>query len=197
MPPGPLSSSTVQLKAQVSAAVQAPLASGSGGGSGNLLLKTLHKPAEAARPEGSQSQAIELGKHSTSSTPSQVRRCTVLRSSLRCSLSWYLCQECATSSDNQAPDTPRILVQSGDPSHDCHLRRSYWQPGSSSAGLQHQRQEGAKGLANRAIAAVYCPAWRLKLCAQSYGQQTIINLTSLLPSSRACWRLQRTLCWAP
>jgi hypothetical protein len=71
--PGTLSSSTTQLKAQVSAAVQAPSASGSGGGSGNLLLKTLHKPAEAARAEGSQSQTLEFGKHSTSSTPSQVQ----------------------------------------------------------------------------------------------------------------------------
>jgi hypothetical protein len=90
--PGTLSSSTVQLKAQVSAAVQAPSASGSGGGSGNLLLKTLHKPAEAARAEGSQAQIAELGKHSTSSTPSQVTSisyCHVVES--LCSCCWNLC----------------------------------------------------------------------------------------------------------
>ena len=74
-PPGNLSSSTVQLKPQVSAAAPAPSASGSGSGGGNLLLKSLHKPAEAASAEGSQAQTVEFGKHSTSSTPSQVRRC--------------------------------------------------------------------------------------------------------------------------
>ena len=68
--PGTLGSSMVQQKPQISAAVQAPSTSGSGGGGGNLLLKTLHKSAEA---EGSQSQTLEPGKHSTSSTPSQVK----------------------------------------------------------------------------------------------------------------------------
>jgi hypothetical protein len=70
----PGSSSTLQLKPQASAAAAAQAAVGSSGGSGgSLLLKTSHKSAAAGRAEGSQSQTVELEKHSISSTPSQVR----------------------------------------------------------------------------------------------------------------------------
>lgn len=69
--PGNSSGTTLQQKPQASADVQGAAASGSG--SGSLLLKTVHKPAEADRAEGSQSLTVDIEKRSISSTPSQVR----------------------------------------------------------------------------------------------------------------------------